>query len=371
MDKGRALIGGFGGDDRGSGLLKIPPQLRPGNSDKPPMELISVVVPCFKVEQFLSQAIESVLSQTYSNWELVVVDDESPDRCLDIAEEYGRKDPRIRFVRRPNGGVSAARNTGFNAATVSSDFIVFLDPDDLLLPAALEEMSAYLRANPSVGAVVCEISDIDEYGRSLGDRRKNRWGKGVFLPRKIKPTEPVTPFLTFFCGTGQGPHTMHRRWAFEATGGWDEGFRRQQDTDLFCRLALIAPIHFLNRRLYLYRKWKGQAVGNGAEIGHFNTKFREKWDLVAGKTPQEERLLSQARSFYWHVFFPCHEIKVVVACLPGFLRRPNIGTAGWLWMLIRNALLAALFGSPNSRGSFRDFLAKPSSTPSSKPSPTV
>ena len=318
------------------------------------MDLISVIVPCYKVEQFLNQAIESVLAQTHQNWELILVDDESPDGCLAIMEEYVRKDSRIRFLRRPNGGVAAARNTGFNASTVFSEFIVFLDPDDVLMPTALEEMSGYLRSNPGVGAVVCEISEIDEGGRSLGNRRKSRWARGLFLPRMLKPAEPFTPFLTFFCGTGQGPQTMHRRSAFESTGGWDESFRRQQDTDLFCRLSLIAPIHFLDRRLYLYRKWKGQAVSNAAEIGHFNQKFREKWDLVVGKTPRQKRLLSEARFFYWHVFYPCHELKVVLCCLPKFLRDPNRGAAGWMWKLIWNGLGCLLFGSPHLRHQIRE-----------------
>ncbi len=308
--------------------------------------MISVIVPCYRVERFLREAIESVLTQTYHHWELILVDDGSPDTSLAIAEQFLPRDRRIRIFSRPNGGVAAARNTGFNASTITSGFIVFLDPDDILLPTALEEMSGHLEKHPEAGAVVCEIQDIDASGRPFGKRRKNRWTRGWLFPRKMRPTETVTSFLAFFCGSGQGPHVMYRRAAFEATGGWDESFRRQQDTDLFTHLALLYPIHFLDRRLYLYRHWKGQAVNNADEIGHYNEKFREKWDLIEGETPEQRLLLSQARSYFWHFFYPCHQLKGVLCCLPGFIRRPNSGTAGWLVKLLGNAFKCALLGSP-------------------------
>lgn len=84
--------------------------------------LISIVVPVYKVEMFLTRCIESVLHQTYTNWELILVDDGSPDRCGDMCDAYARKDTRIFVVHQKNKGVSGARNSGIKNA-MGSTFI--------------------------------------------------------------------------------------------------------------------------------------------------------------------------------------------------------------------------------------------------------
>lgn len=89
---------------------------------------VSIIVPCYKVEQYLPICIGSVQSQSYTNWELILVDDGSPDRSGEICEEYARKDGRIKVIHKPNGGQSDARNVGLEAIT--GDFVAFLDSDD-------------------------------------------------------------------------------------------------------------------------------------------------------------------------------------------------------------------------------------------------
>lgn len=88
--------------------------------DKAP--LISIVVPVYKVEMFLSRCIESVLHQTYTNWELILVDDGSPDRCGDMCDAYARRDARILVIHQKNNGCSGARNSGIKNA-MGSTFI--------------------------------------------------------------------------------------------------------------------------------------------------------------------------------------------------------------------------------------------------------
>ncbi len=95
------------------------------STDRP---LVSVIVPCYKVERYLPCCIGSVISQTYDNWELVLVDDGSPDRSGEICEEYAAKDRRIKVLHKENGGLSDARNVGLEAA--AGDFVAFLDSDD-------------------------------------------------------------------------------------------------------------------------------------------------------------------------------------------------------------------------------------------------
>ena len=81
------------------------------------MKKISIIVPVYKVESYLSRCIDSILAQTYQNFELILVDDGSPDRCGEICDNYAKKDDRIKVIHQPNRGVSAARNASLDLAT--------------------------------------------------------------------------------------------------------------------------------------------------------------------------------------------------------------------------------------------------------------
>lgn len=94
--------------------------------------LISVIVPVYKVEAYLHQCVESIRSQTYSNLDIILVDDGSPDRCPEICDYYSSIDPRIRTIHQENRGLSGARNSGLKIA--KGDYIAFVDSDDWLAP---------------------------------------------------------------------------------------------------------------------------------------------------------------------------------------------------------------------------------------------
>ena len=97
--------------------------------------IISVLVPIYKVEAYLQRCIDSVLSQDFEKYELILVDDGSPDRCPAIVDDAARKDSRVKAVHKENGGLPSARLSGFQKA--QGEFVVFLDSDDWLLPGAL------------------------------------------------------------------------------------------------------------------------------------------------------------------------------------------------------------------------------------------
>ena len=103
---------------------------------------ISVIVPVYKAEKFLSDCIDSILSQTYANLGVILVDDGSPDRCGDICDEYAKKDIRVVAIHQENRGAAQARAAGVVAAK-DCDFITFVDSDDTLLPEALEVLARY------------------------------------------------------------------------------------------------------------------------------------------------------------------------------------------------------------------------------------
>ena len=120
-------------------------------NDKP---LVSVIVPCYKVEKYLPNCIESVIHQTYNNWELILVDDGSPDNCGKICDVYVAKDGRIKVINKANGGLSSARNAGMKIMT--GDYVTFLDSDDFLHKDALYTLVCYAEKH-SAEIVQCDF----------------------------------------------------------------------------------------------------------------------------------------------------------------------------------------------------------------------
>ena len=150
--------------------------------------LISIIIPVFKVELYLKLCVESILIQTYSNIEVILVDDGSPDRCGEIAEEYAIKDNRVKVIHQKNSGLGPARNTGMAAAT--GEYIGFVDSDDWANNCMFERLNNAAKKNnadiavgghcdwregkvirskrhPLAGKTVMDRSEIDEIRRNL------------------------------------------------------------------------------------------------------------------------------------------------------------------------------------------------------------
>ena len=92
------------------------------------MPLFSIIVPVYKAEKYINECVDSVLAQTFEDFELILADDGSPDRCPEICDEYAKKDSRIKVIHKENGGASSARNSGIEAAC--GEYVIFLDSDD-------------------------------------------------------------------------------------------------------------------------------------------------------------------------------------------------------------------------------------------------
>ncbi len=109
------------------------------------LPLISVIIPIYKVEDYLRECVDSVLNQTYQNLEVILVDDGSPDRCGVICDEYAAKDTRITVIHKENGGLSDARNAGLDIA--KGEYISFVDSDDFVHPQFIETLYTALTEN--------------------------------------------------------------------------------------------------------------------------------------------------------------------------------------------------------------------------------
>lgn len=116
------------------------------------MPIISIVIPVYKVEEFISSCIESILVQSYNDFELLLIDDGSPDKSGAICDEYAVKDKRIKVIHKENAGVGAARNTGILNA--KGDWIIFVDSDDYIDQGMLQSGVAAIYNNPEVDAVL-------------------------------------------------------------------------------------------------------------------------------------------------------------------------------------------------------------------------
>lgn len=99
--------------------------------------VVSVVLPIYNVEKYLSRCLESVVNQSYRKLEIILVDDESPDKCPEICDEWAAKDSRIKVIHKKNGGLGYARNTGIENAT--GEYICFVDSDDYIAPDTIEK----------------------------------------------------------------------------------------------------------------------------------------------------------------------------------------------------------------------------------------
>ncbi|HYE35255.1 glycosyltransferase family A protein [Methylocaldum sp.] len=208
--------------------------------------LVSAITIFLNAEEFLEQAIQSVLAQTYSNWELLLVDDGSTDGSTAIAQQYARRYPnRMHYLEHEghrNRGMSASRNLGVRKA--SGDLIALLDADDLWLPQKLEKQVAILQSHPEVGMVYG--STFMWYGwtgkaeDALSDRRRKL---GVAMDRIVKP-----PDLAVLClqGEAETPGTcsvLMRRSLVEGVGGFEESFRSMfEDQAFFTKVFLSAAV---------------------------------------------------------------------------------------------------------------------------------
>jgi glycosyltransferase involved in cell wall biosynthesis len=211
------------------------------------MATISVLLPVYNVEPYVAEALASIQSQTFSDIEIVVVDDGSTDRTLRIVEEHASTDRRITVVRRPqNQGLSAALNFGLTFCSAS--FIARMDGDDIALPTKLEKQLRFLEENPDISIVGCTTAAIDQSGRLIP-------GLGVsqkpFTQKAVAGTMLLAPPCSHIW--------LARREAYDALSGYRE-IEVAEDYDFLLR-AISAGYRITNlpEPLMLIRTRSGNA----------------------------------------------------------------------------------------------------------------
>jgi glycosyltransferase involved in cell wall biosynthesis len=236
------------------------------NSNVP--TLVSIVIPCYKGERYLSEALKSCLGQTYQNLEIIVVDDKSPDNSAAIAQDLAKQDPRIKLVRLNNNrGVSGAFNAGF--AVAQGELFTRLAQDDMFREDAIEVMAKYLMTHPQIGMVYCDEQRIDHDG------------KVIAVVQRPPPAAALTD------GNKIGLCVMWREIVWKTIGEFRNEFDTAEDYDYWIRVSSAFKIaHLPNEAPFFMRihDSMGSRVFSGRqEVVSAKIRARHSYGLSARK----------------------------------------------------------------------------------------
>lgn len=243
------------------------------------MPRLSVVVPLYQTEVYIEEALHSVVAQTFSDFEVLVIDDGSRDRGPELAR--GLNDPRIKVITQENRGLAGARNSGIRHA--SAEYIALLDADDVWEPTKLERHVAQLDDDPSIDVSFSASRLVDEVGKDIGLVQSPKGG--------------TFDVADFFCRNpvGNGSAPVLRRSALDQIAFWDqelgrtcwfdESFRQSEDVECWMRLAAGAGCRFgyVGEPLTRYRV---NSNGLSANVEQQLATWRRFRDKVAGYAPQ-------------------------------------------------------------------------------------
>lgn len=241
---------------------------------------ITVAMSVYNGERFLAEAIDSVLAQTFADFEFLILDDGSTDATSDILRSYARRDPRIRPIIRENRGLIASLNQLL--AEARAPLVARMDADDVCYPERFARQFAFLAGRPDHGVVGCWCDDIDEKGEPyLVNAPPHPDSHDGFL----QAIDKGWPLLAH-------PAVMYRRELVLSVGGYHAAFKHCEDLDLWLRLATCTRIANIPEKLIRYRHYAEQVSSRHAteqQIGAAVAKiaYRER---LAGRTDPTESL---------------------------------------------------------------------------------
>lgn len=285
--------------------------------------LVSVIIPAYNAEAFIEKTLKSVLSQTYKNLEVIVIDDGCEDRTVEIVREIIQQDSRVILLQQGNSGVAAARNLGIKKA--KGELIAPVDADDLWYPENLEkQVQSLLNSDSSVGLTYAWSLDIDE----------NDLPSGEFRSSTIEGNVYTLLLLHYFLANASS--TVIRRSVLEKVGYYNESFRSQnaqgcEDWELYLRIAERYKFRVVPEFLIGYRKVSNGMSSDGETMAR---SLVEIWNTVFRKYPKIPKTLYRLSlsSFYMYLarqnyFQKRYEKTLVwlyralkVDCLTPFLR---------------------------------------------------
>lgn len=250
----------------------------------------SVTIPAYNASATLAETIESVRAQTFSDWEIVIVDDGSTDDTRSIAESFAAGDSRIRAISQENRGSGGAYNTAVRAAR--SSLLVMLSADDLLLPEHLAEFDAFISAHPE--AAIFTSGGYYEYedGRREIAERTSEWADGSSCSLEEL-------FSACFFGTG----AVYRREVYDAVGGFREDLYAEDYLFWLTALALGYTHRYLDRPLAVHRRNSTQKSADAMKMRRADIQvireMIESGRLNPDQTSAAKRALARHRRNLW------------------------------------------------------------------------
>lgn len=241
---------------------------------------VSVIIPCFNAEKWLKEAIDSCLQQTYSNLEIIVIDDGSTDNSLEIIKSY---DDKIIWRTYSHKGGNHARNRGFDLS--QGEYIQYLDADDYILPEKIER----------------QVKFLEETGADVvyGDwRHQQHLASGYSYLDKIETSETQTDILTALLSNWWVALAalMYRRTAVENSGGWDENLGAAQDRDFFLSVVMNgAKVVYQPGCYAIYRRYGSVTVSTASKARWLKSHHR-----VLKKVEQKLSQNNQLSRMYCH-----------------------------------------------------------------------
>ncbi|MBW8364357.1 MAG: glycosyltransferase [Rhizobium sp.] len=266
------------------------------------LKTISIVMPCYNAEAYLPISIGSVLAQTRSDWELVVVDDGSTDHSWQTLQRFAAQDNRIRIFQQVNAGAAAARNRALREARGA--YVAFLDSDDTWHPEFLDAMVTALNADPAAGIAYCGWRNI-----GLGGARDD-----PFIPPEYENKNKIESLLGG-CRWPIHGALVHSQLILEA-GCFDETLSSCMDFDLWLRLGTIHRLVRVPRVLAYYHHHGGEQITrNKARIAMNHWRAQQKFltahpglDTSLGKSHIRDltigELLKRGYACYWQRDLP-------------------------------------------------------------------
>lgn len=199
---------------------------------------VTVVIPTYNRADFLAEAVDSVLNQTWKDLEILVVDDGSTDRTREVMARYGK---RLKYFYKKNEGPSSARNVGIREAM--GTYVAFLDSDDVWDPEKLSIQMEFMRKHPEIKLVCTDSCEIDSSESREGKLKRDLMGSLFSLLYSNSFIRTSTVLMNKAC--------------FQEVGYFDERYQSAEDYDVWLRVARRYPIAYLSRPLVRYRKHEG------------------------------------------------------------------------------------------------------------------
>lgn len=206
---------------------------------------ISVVISVYNGEKYIKEAVESILNQTFSDFELIIVNDASTDKTPQIIESYAKKDLRIKVIHNENN-LRIAKSLNKAVSCAQADVIARMDGDDISLPERFEKQYALLQSDKKMGVVGCNMITIDKDGNEQGRRRYST--DSEFLKQSIFRYSPFPH-----------PATMIKKKFFLKIGGYNHYLVPTEDIDLWIRLGKICDFSNVDEYLFKYRVLESSA----------------------------------------------------------------------------------------------------------------